>query len=336
MNKKILKISVVVSLLLFISVAALFAQEGASGVRKKILLVHSYHAEYPWVASITRGVMEAVKDSPVAVEIFYMDTKRQTTQEWKAKSGKLAIEKIEQWQPDVVICADDNAQIFVTQKYAGKEKPQFVFCGVNGEPADYGLLVPNVTGIVERPHFNESLDYLKIIIPNIRKAAVISDDGPTSIGAMDFIGRANPEIKILDYHLIGSFDVWKQRIIQYNVDADVLCVYMYHTVKDKGAEQSLLPKDVMVWTRINCMIPTIGFFDFAIEDGLLCGVVESGEEHGWEAANMALQILNGTSPGTLPIKTAQKGLKMVNLKTAKHLGISIPEQIIKEADKVVE
>ena len=336
MNKKILRSSVVVSMLLFISTAALFAQDEVSGVRKKILLVHSYSAEYPWVASITQGVMDAVKDSSVDVEIFYMDTKRQTSPEWKARSGKLAIKKIEQWHPEVVICAADNAQIFVTQKYAGKEKPQFVFCGVNGEPADYGLLASNVTGIIERPHFNASLDYLKAIVPNIRKAAVISDNGPTSIGGMEVISRANSEVKILDYHLIGSFDVWKQRVKQYNVDADVLCVYKYETIKDKGSEQSLLPKDVMEWTRMNGIIPTIGFFDFAIEDGLLCGVVESGEEHGWEAANMALQILSGTSPMALPIKTTRKGLKMLNLKTAKHLGISIPEQIIKDADKVVE
>ncbi|MBW1800127.1 MAG: hypothetical protein JRJ85_05290, partial [Deltaproteobacteria bacterium] len=50
-----------------------------------------------------------------------------------------------------------------------------------------------------------------------------------------------------------------------------------------------------------------GFLDFAIENGALCGVVESGEEHGFEAARISRQILAGKKAGDFPIKTAQKG-----------------------------
>ncbi len=48
---------------------------------KKIMLLHSYHAEYPWVADITKGVQQGFSDSGleigknVALDIFFMDTK---------------------------------------------------------------------------------------------------------------------------------------------------------------------------------------------------------------------------------------------------------------------
>jgi len=306
--------------------------DASSQQPKKVLLLHSYHAEYPWVASITKGVRDALEGENVVLQIFYMDTKRKTSQDWKVQSGKLAKDMIEKWKPDVVIAADDNAQIFVTQKYAGN-KPYFVFCGVNGEPSDYGLPASNVTGVIERPHFKESVEYLQKIIPNIRKIAVISDDGPTSIGALEFMNNQNLAVKILDYHLIGDFNTWQKRVTEYNIDADALCIYMYHTVREKGNTLSMSPKEVMNWTQANCTIPTIGFFDFSIEDGMFCGVVESGEEHGYEAAKMAVSLLKGVSIESLPVKTAEQGIPMVNLDIAKGLNIIIPKDILDATKK---
>jgi len=311
------------------------APDSLAADKPKILLIHSYHAEYPWVASITQGVKEALKGKKVILEIFYMDTKRKTTQVWKVQAGKLARKKIDGWKPDVVIAADDNAQIFVTQQYVGSE-PYFVFCGVNGDPADYGLPASNVTGIIERPHFMASLAYLSDIVPNVRRVAIMSDNGPTSVGALDFMQKESCDIKVLDYRLIGDFELWKKRVSEYNIDADALCIYMYHTIQQEGVVMSMPPQQVMTWTRENCTIPTIGYFDFAIEDGMFCGVVESGKEHGYEAAQMALALLNGEDIKNLPVKTAQEELKMINLTTAEKLGLTVPAEVLASTDRVVK
>lgn len=306
---------------------------------KKILLVHSYHPEYPWVAAISEGVKRAIEEEKdkVGLEIFYMDTKRKTSQEWKVEAGKLAQEKIEQWQPDAVITADDNAQIFVTQQYSGKERPFFVFCGVNADPEDYGLPASNVTGIVEKPHFAKSLELAnELLIRPIRRVAVISDDGATSMGALDYMHSRKVAVKVLDYRLIGDFDTWKERVLQYNVDADALFIYMYHTIKEKGSRVSLEPAKVMEWTIKNCSIPTIGFFDFSIEDGIFCGAVESGQEHGYEAAKMALALISGTDIAELPVKTAKKSVSMINLKTAEKSGFILDEEKLLSIGKVIK
>jgi ABC-type uncharacterized transport system substrate-binding protein len=303
--------------------------------QKKILLIHSYHPEYPWVAGITRGVQKVLQDKDILLEIHYMDTKRNTSQEFKVQAGQKARELIDSWKPDVVIAADDNAQLFVTQHYVGK-KPYFVFCGVNADPAEYGFPAPNVTGVIERPQFTASVELLKQITPNIRKLAVISDNDPTSVGTLNFMQQERPATKILGYNVIGDFETWKERVRGYNIDADALCIYMYHTIKEKGNQASLPPRQVMDWTIETSTIPTVGMFEFAIEDGVLCGVVESAEEHGLEAAQMALALIDGAAIESLPIKKANIGLRMVNLKTARKLGIQIPEDLLKTIDKTFE
>jgi len=320
-------------LLTIFSMGGICGKESSHGP-KKILLIHSYHAEYPWVAAISRGVAKAVHGKNILIETYYMDTKRNTSLEFKVEAGRLAIERINKWNPDIVITSDDNAQIYVTKRFVGK-RPYFVFCGVNADPKEYGFPASNVTGIAEHPHFGESINFLHEIAPFVKTIAVLSDDDPTSVGALTFMQNEETGIKVVSYKLTDAFEQWERRIKEDNTSVDAVAIYMYHTLKEKKSRTSMDPKKVMEWTVDNCRLPTVGFFEFAVEDGLLCGVAESGEEHGFEAGEMALQLLDGADVRSLPIRYAKKGIRMINMKTAEKLGIVIPDEVLRSADRVI-
>lgn len=291
---------------------------------KRVLLVQSYHAGYPWGDAILRGIESSLAKSGVELEVFYMDTKRQTDEPWKVQAGEAALQKVQQWEPNVIIAADDNAQQYFGRRFVDGKLP-LVFCGINAEASQYGYPAVNATGVIERPFFKETLAFLQQIRP-VRKVAVLSCDDNTSRGAISFIKEQTIDCQV-ETRLVNDFDEWKLVIEEYNSRVDALGLYTYHTVKEKGNPVSLDPRQVMQWTVDHTRIPTMGYFDFGVEDGLLLGVVESGEEQGEKAAHYALEILGGVPIHSLPVCKANRGKKMFNVETGLRLGITLPESL---------
>jgi len=302
---------------------------------RRVLLVHSYHREYEWVAGISRGVKRALQRSDVELEFFYMDTKRTTDEAWKVDSGEAAKKTVADWRPDVVIAVDDNAQKYFAASFIGKGTPKVVFCGVNAEPGKYGYPAKNVTGMLERPHLESSLLLAKKIVPKIHRIAVLSDNSLTSEGAIEYMRSLQTGFEMVSWETPSTFESWKAAVLRAQASADAIVIYTYHTVKPDNSSESLNPKIVMEWTVANSKIPLIGLFTFGIDDGMLCGVVESAVEHGFEAGEIALSLLSGMCAGNIPVKTAEKGQIMLNLNTARRLGLEVSKSLIEEADIVI-
>ena len=117
--------------------------------------------------------------------------------------------------------------------------------------------------------------------------------------------------------------------------ADAIVTSTYHTISMEEGSESLPPTTIMQWTVEHCDIPLVGQHTFSIDDGMLCGVVESGVEHGREAGDIALRILLGELPAQIPVKTAEEGQSMLNLASARRLGIEVPQGLVDEIDVVI-
>jgi putative ABC transport system substrate-binding protein len=74
---------------------------------------------------------------------------------------------------------------------------------------------------------------------------------------------------------------------------------------------------------------------FAREGGLLSyGIVPS--DNFRRAAGYVDSIIKGANPGEMPIQVPTKFELVVNLKTAKELGLSVPTTLLARADEVIE
>jgi putative tryptophan/tyrosine transport system substrate-binding protein len=91
---------------------------------------------------------------------------------------------------------------------------------------------------------------------------------------------------------------------------------------------------ILVAARNN--VPAVYYFSHFVRDG---GLLSYGpdEADGWRrAATYADRILRGAKPGDLPVQFPTKYEMVVNLKTAKALGLTIPPNLLALADEVIE
>ena len=83
-------------------------------------------------------------------------------------------------------------------------------------------------------------------------------------------------------------------------------------------------------------VPAVyGNLTFAKEGGLLSYGVDFVDIWGRAAAYVD-RILRGAKPGDLPVQFPAKYEMVMNLKTAKALGLNVPQSILLRADEVIE
>jgi ABC-type uncharacterized transport system substrate-binding protein len=308
----------------------------------RVLVVHSYHAEFEWVHDINAALEDQLTSASVPYRIFYMDTKRKPDNANKIEAARQARHLIEKYSPAVVIAVDDNVQKFVVQSYTGKSPIQFVFAGVNADLQEYGYPAGNVTGILERTYPDQVLKLLKMIKPSVSHVGWVSDDSATANLVLRRVRRMAESgqlpMPITGYLQPGTFEQWKTAIHQCDTDPniDALLIPLYHTVKSQTGSQSVLAADVMRWTVNNTRKPIVGLWPFSAHDGAVCAVVVDPREHGKVAALMAKQILAGHKAGGFPIVENNDGFVIINMAAATKLGIEVPFEVMLSADDIIE
>jgi putative ABC transport system substrate-binding protein len=82
-------------------------------------------------------------------------------------------------------------------------------------------------------------------------------------------------------------------------------------------------------------LPLIGASVFPRSGGLMSYWIDEPDLYS-QAASYIDRILNGASPADLPVQQPTKYSLIINLKTAKALGLSVPERVLDLADEVIE
>jgi putative ABC transport system substrate-binding protein len=99
-------------------------------------------------------------------------------------------------------------------------------------------------------------------------------------------------------------------------------------------------------TEINCRrvfefaaarkLPAIYEYDFLVRDGGLMSYGPDLTESFERAAALVDRIFRGANPADLPFEQPTRYLFVINLKTAKSIGLEIPPTLLALADEVIE
>jgi putative ABC transport system substrate-binding protein len=83
-------------------------------------------------------------------------------------------------------------------------------------------------------------------------------------------------------------------------------------------------------------LATIFAFTAAAREGALIAYGPDYADLYRRAASYVDRILKGTNPGALPVQQPIKYELIINLKTAKALGLTIPQSLLSRADEVIQ
>ena len=299
----------------------------------KVLVVMSYEEAMPWVIDIKGGIDSALSKT-CEIRYAYMNT-RNDFEGGKEKARQIYA-LYQEFQPDGVIAADDDAQVlFVVPYLKDKVKTPVIFCGVNKEPETYGYPASNVSGILERIHFAESIAFLQQIVPSVKTIAYLMGDNPTSKGYYQQIEKEKEgySAKSAAFKFVKTLDEAVAAANDLKTQCDAVFIENITGIKDKN-DKPLTEQEAIPILAKACGKPTMGANISIIKFGLLCAVVKTGQEQGETSANMLLRAMKGTPVSQIPITRNHNGKRMINATALKELGIKPRPDILGGAELV--
>jgi len=324
-------------ILVLLTAWIVLAATTAAGDRPRLLVVHSYHQDQEHVVEMTRGITEALAGADCEIRFFHMDTKRQTSTQWKRDAGARARQLVDEYQPQVVITMDDNAQEYFARDYArATPPPSFVFAGVNADPQQYGFPTAHITGVLERPNVSESLRLLQKIKPEVKTVLMLADKSETTDAFVSYCQTLTLPVAVKAYEQPLTFDALLATLARYHSQVDAIGLYVVRAIARSATDPTKVPeREILAAINDRFPLPTVGFFDTAAEAGALCGISVSMREQGFAAGKIARALLDGGKPSDFAVKPTDKGRIQLNLRTAAQLGIRLPYTLIQRAEVVI-
>lgn len=190
----------------------------------------------------------------------------------------------------------------------------------------------NVTGInsLSVPLVAKRLEFLLEAVPSAKRIAIPFNT--ESIPGVSSYKSAQDAAKKLGVELIPYY-VSKQRPVKETAVA----------IRRGAVDGIIISSDTEVWANLASYVgqaiqeklPFAVFDKDMVVNGGLLGYGPDYFITGEQSAVLVDKILNGASPGELPIEVPQKLILVVNLKTAKAIDLALPQDFLKKADLIL-
>jgi putative ABC transport system substrate-binding protein len=175
------------------------------------------------------------------------------------------------------------------------------------------------------------LEVLKEIAPNTTRAAVIRDPAITAgIGQWGAILSVSPSvaIEVSPVNLVDGGEIDRGLTAFARSPNGGLIV--------TGSALAVVHRDLIIALAARLRLPAVYYDRYFVTAGGLISYGSNNVEQYRLAAAYVDRILKGEKPADLPVQAAAKYELVINLKTAKALGLTVPPTLLARADEVIE
>ena len=191
----------------------------------------------------------------------------------------------------------------------------------------------NATGflVFEYSLSGKWLDLLRQVAPSVTRVAVLRDPDIPSGTAMFGVIQSAAQSVGLEVSPIGMRDSGEiERAV-----ADFARSANGGLIVTTGASVSV-HRDLIVTLAAKHKLPAVYAYRFMVAAGGLMSYSPDQVDEYRRAAVYVDRILKGEKPADLPVQAPTKYELVINLKTAKALGLSVPQSLLSRADEVME
>jgi putative ABC transport system substrate-binding protein len=192
----------------------------------------------------------------------------------------------------------------------------------------------NVTGFMlyEEGITGKWLGMLKEIAPALVRVALVAN--PESTPYDYFLRAAKTVAPLLGIETVLPTPIESAADIERSIDLTA-------RVPNSGAvvppdSSTILHRDLVIALAARYRLPVVYAFRFFVTAGGLMSYGTNVIEQHRQAAAYVDRILRGANPADLPVQAPTKYETVVNLKTAKAIGLDVPPTLLVRADEVIE
>jgi len=191
----------------------------------------------------------------------------------------------------------------------------------------------NATGFtqIEYGLAGKWVELLKQIAPTVTRVAVLRDPGlAAGIGSFAVIQSVAPSIGV-DVSAINMRDPREieQDITRFASSPNGGLILT-------GSALSVIHHDLVIALAAQHKLPAVYYRRYFVTSGGLISYGSDVAEQYRGAAGYVDRILKGEKPAHLPVQAPTKYELVINLKTAKALGLAVPPSLLARADEVIE
>jgi putative ABC transport system substrate-binding protein len=272
-------------------------------------------------------------------ELGYVEGKNLVI-EWRFADGKfehlpgLAAELV-RLKVDVIVAAGPT--VIIAAQKATTTIPIVIVTSI--DPVDAGFVkslahpggnitgISNLSGEVSPKH----LEMLLTMVPKLSRVAVLVNPANSAHATMlknvqASAQKINVKILPLEARTVQDIETAFSVMTKENAGAMIVGLDPLFTQQRRQIAE-LVAKN---------RLPSIATFREYVEDGGLMSYGDNLADQFRYAAVFVDKILKGAKPGDLPVEQSTKFDMVINRKTAKALGIKIPNEFLLRADKVIE
>jgi ABC-type uncharacterized transport system substrate-binding protein len=193
--------------------------------------------------------------------------------------------------------------------------------------------LPNFTGVYSPgfgdPEQTRRVEMIRQVVPKARRIGVLfSPEEALSVSFKDRMTKAaraaGLQVTAVPVSNVGEVGDAARSLCSQKVDA----IELFGNVAHAGFPS-------LIKVAKECRVPVFSPSPFEVIQGAILSFYPDFQEGGVQAGKMIARILKGESPASIPFYRVQTTKLVVNAEDARGIGITLPPDLLKQADSVV-